>query len=136
MRRRRFAFLAVLLVALNASFWLASSVFALPVGGGIIQSLFGARLVRADVITMDAGKAMDTRIDRGVVTAVTTTTAPSVTLRERDGTSWTIPVSTTVTVRLGSQLGTLAQLRRGMRVMVSRPATGSADTIQVEGLGS
>ncbi|MGH2972058.1 MAG: hypothetical protein ACRDLE_08040, partial [Gaiellaceae bacterium] len=102
-----------------------------------IQSLFGSRLVRADVITMDAGKATDTRIDRGVVTAVVTTTTPppSVTLRERDGTSWTIPVSTTVTVRLGTQLGTLAQLHRGMRVMVSRPATGSAETIQVEGFG-
>jgi hypothetical protein len=136
MRRRRFVFLAVLLVAINASFWLATSVFALPAGGGgIIQSLFGARLVRADVISMEAGKATDTRIDRGVITSVTTIAPASVTLRERDGSFWTIPVSSTVTVRLGLQVGTLAQLRHGMRVMVSRPATASADTIQVEGFG-
>jgi hypothetical protein len=132
--RRRFAFLAVLLVAVNAFFWLAQSGFALP-GGGIIQNLFGARLVRADIIWMDGGKPTDTRIDRGVITSVTTAAPATITLRERDGTIQAIPLATTVSVRVGASLGTVEQLRRGLRVVVSRPATGPADTIQVEGFG-
>jgi hypothetical protein len=132
--RRRFALLAVLLVALNSYFWLAANGLALP-AGGVIQSMFGTRMVRADVIWMEGRKAVDTRVDRGVITAVTTTAPASVTLKERDGSSWTIPVAATVTVRLGSTYGTLDQLRQGMRILVSRPATGSADTIQVEGYG-
>jgi hypothetical protein len=132
--RRRFALLAVLLVALNAYFWLAATGLALP-AGGIIQNLFGRTMVRADVIWVDGGKVTDTRVDRGVITAVSTTAPASVTLKERDGSSWTIPVSATVTVRFGSTYGTLDQLRKGMRVVVTRPATGSADTIQVEGFG-
>jgi hypothetical protein len=130
--RRRFAFLAVLLVAVNASFWLAQSGFALPLGG-ILQQMFGGnRLIRADVIWQTTSGVQETRIDRGVIVTV----APDqVVLREKDGTQQTIPVASTVTVELGLRTGTAAQLRRGMRVVVSRPATGSADTIQVEGFG-
>ena len=46
MRRRRFAVLACVLVALNVFFWLAASGFALP-GGGIVQTLLGGRMIRA-----------------------------------------------------------------------------------------
>ncbi|HKB94570.1 MAG TPA: hypothetical protein VKC62_10095 [Gaiellaceae bacterium] len=134
MRRRRFVFLAVLLVALNASFWLAASVFALP-GGGFVQALFGRSMVRADVIWMENGKVSDTRVDRGVVTALSTVAPASVTLRERDGSSWTIPLAATVTVRIGATVGTLDLVHKGVRVVVTRPATGSADTIVVEGFG-
>jgi hypothetical protein len=56
-------------------------------------------------------------------------------LRERDGSTDTIPVSDGTVVRLGYQTGTTDQLRRGMRVVVSRPANEPADTIQVESLG-
>jgi len=130
--RRRFAFLAVLLVAVNAFFWLAQSGFALPMGG-ILQQMFGGnRLIRADVIWQTTSGVQETRIDRGVIVTV----APDqVVLREKDGTQQTIPVASTVTVEFGLRTGTAAQLRRGMRVVVSRPATGSADTIQVEGFG-
>ena len=132
MSRRRFAFLAVLLVAVNAFFWLAQSGFALPMGGILQQMFGGSRLIRADVIWQTTTGVQETRIDRGVIVTV----APDqVVLREKDGTQQTIPVASTATVELGLRSGTVAQLRRGMRVVVSRPATGSADTIQVEGFG-
>ena len=60
----------------------------------------------------------------------------SITLRERDRPSDVIPVSPTATVRLAFQTGTVSQLRRGMRVVVAKPANAPADTIQVEGLGA
>lgn len=134
MSRRRFAFLAALLVAVNAFFWLAQSGLALPMGG-ILQQMFGGnRVIRAEVVWQaPTGTVEDTRIDRGVITSVT---PDQIVLREKDGTTNTIPVASTVTVELGLRTGTVAQLRRGMRVVVSRPATGSADTIQVEGFGA
>jgi len=130
--RRRFAFLAVLLVAANAFFWLAQSGFALP-AGGILQQLLGGRLIRAEIVWLTpTGTVQDTRIDRGVVVTVS---QDQIVLREKDGTTDAIPLASTATVTLGLRAGSVAQLRRGMRVVVSRPATGAADTIQVEGLG-
>ncbi len=132
MSRRRFAFLAVLLVSVNAFFWLAQTGFALPMGGILQQMFGGGRLIRADVIWQTTTGVQETRIDRGVIVTVA---ADQVVLREKDGTQQTIPVASTATVELGLRSGTVAQLRRGMRVVVSRPATGSADNIQVEGFG-
>jgi hypothetical protein len=131
--RRRFGFLAALLVALNAFFWLAQSGFALP--SGIIQTVFGSHMVRAEVVWVNGGKVEDTRIDRGVISSITTTAPASITLKERDGTLATIPLASAVTVRYGASYETIDQLRKGTRVVVSRPATGAADTIQVEGFG-
>jgi hypothetical protein len=131
--RRRFALLAAVLVALNAFFWLAQSGFALP--AGIVQTLLGSRMVRAEVVWMNSGKVEDTRLDRGVITAIATTAPASITLKERDGTVATIPLSTSATVHVGAGFESLDQLKKGTRVVVSRPATGAADTIQVEGVG-
>ena len=131
--RRRFAVLACVLVALNAFFWLAGSGFALP-ASGIVQTLLGGRMIRAEVVWQSTdGTIQDTQLYRGVITAVSTT---SITLRERDRPSDVIPVSPTATVRLAFQTGTVSQLRRGMRVVVAKPANAPADTIQVEGLGA
>ncbi len=130
MRRRRFAVLACVLVALNVFFWLAASGFALP-GGGIVQTLLGGRMIRAEVVWQSAdGTIQDTQLYRGVITAVSPS---SITLRERDRPSDVIPVSPTATVRFAYQTGSVSQLRRGMRVIVARPANAPADTIQVEG---
>jgi len=128
--RRRFAFLATLLVAVNVFFWVAQSGFALP-GSGILQTLLGGRLIRADIIWQSGAGVEETRIDRGVITSVT---PEQLVLRERDGTLQTIPLATTVAVQ-GLRTGNVNQLRRGMRVIVSRPATAAATTVEIEGFG-
>jgi hypothetical protein len=129
---RRFAALAVILVAVNVFFWLAQSGFALPFGG-ILQQLLGGRLIRAEVVWQSpSGVVQDTRIDRGVVMSVT---QDQIVLRERDGTTDAIPLAPNATVTLGARTGTVLQLRRGLRVLVSRSANGPAETIQVEGVG-
>jgi hypothetical protein len=130
-KRRRFGILATVLVAVNVFFWLAASGFALP-GGGIVQTLLGGKMIRAEVVWQAPdGTIQDTQLYRGVVTAVSTT---SLTLRERDRTD-TLPLSSTVTVRYGAAVETVAAVHRGMRVVVARPATASVDTIQIEGYG-
>ena len=132
MNRRRFAVLACALVAVNVFFWLAESGLALP-GSGIIQSLLGGRMIRAEVVWQSPdGTIQDTQLYRGIITAVGPT---SITLRERDRPSDVIPVSSNAIVRVGYQVETVLQLRRGMRVIVARPANLPADTIQVEGYG-
>jgi len=131
--RRRFAVLATVLVAVNVFFWLAQSGFALPAGGGLIQTLLGGRLIRAEVLWLSPdGKVQDTRLDRGVVVSVT---PASIVLREKDASQQTIPLAASVTVRGLVQSGTIANLRRGMRVVVSRQANAPADTVQIEGFG-
>jgi len=62
---------------------------------------------------------------------ITLETAGTGRLRSSD----VIPVSPNATVRVGYQVETVSQLRRGMRVVVARPANLPADTIQVEGYG-
>jgi hypothetical protein len=129
--RRRFAIVLCALVAVNAFFWLASSGLALP-GGGLIQSLLGGKMIRAEVVWQAPdGSIQDTILYRGVITAVSPTT---ITLRERDRTE-TLPLSSTVTVRYGLQTASV-QIHRGMHVVAARPGpNGSIDTIQVEGVG-
>ena len=128
MTRRRFTILAVALVTVNAFFWLASSGFALS--RGLIQDLFGARLIRAEVVWQGPGGAIqDTEVTRGFVRSVNPT---AITLRERDRPNDTIPLSSTVGVR--GLVSSLSQLQRGMRVVVFRTANAPADTIVVEAL--
>jgi hypothetical protein len=122
MRRRRFMLLAVTLVALNTFFWLAASGLALP--RSIINSFFGNRMVRAEVIVQAPGGAEDWRIDRGVVTAASSS---SVTLREADGTVVTIGIASNAKVQ-GPK-----RLRPQMRVVVYHQANQPAELLQVEG---
>lgn len=131
---RRFAALAVILVAVNVFFWLAQSGFALSRAGGIIQQILGGRMIRAEVVWQTPnGTIQDTRLDRGVVMSVT---QDQIVLREKDGSMDAIPLAPNATVTLGARTGTVAQLRRGLRVVVSRTANGPADSIQVEGFGA
>jgi hypothetical protein len=131
--RRRFAVLAVVLVAVNVFFWLAGSGFALSSGGGLLQTLLGGRMVRAEVVWQAPdGTVRDSQLYRGVITAVSST---SVTLREKDRPADVIPVAPDAVVRSGVQVETVSALKRGMRVLVERPANAPADTIQIEGYG-
>lgn len=131
--RRRFAVLAVVLVTVNVFFWLAGSGFALPSAGGIIQTLLGGRMIRAEVVWQAPdGTVRDSQLYRGVITAIS---PGSITLREKDRPADVIPVAPDATVRSGLQVETTSALKRGMRVVVERPANAPADTIQVEGYG-
>ena len=107
MSRRRFAVLLVALVAVNAFFWLAQGSFALP--RAMIDRFFGPRMIRAEVILQAPGGVVnDFRLDRGVITAVT---PGSIDLRERDGSTVTIPVARTARVAGSPSVTTVAQLR-------------------------
>lgn len=126
--RRRFALLAVVLVALNGFFWLAQGSLAIP--QRLIDRFFGPRMVRAEVIVQSAGGSVrDYRIDRGqIVTAV----SGSITLRERDGTFVTIQVAPNVRIVVLGRPGDSSELRPNVRVLVFRQANRPADLIQVE----
>src|SRR4051812_11675494 len=99
--RRRFMFLAVALVALNTSFWLASNGFALS--KAVINDLFGPRLIRAEVLVQTPTGPVDYRIDRGVVVA---SAVDSITLRELNGELVTIPVAPDARVQGGGRVST------------------------------
>jgi len=131
MNRRRFMFLTLALVAVNSFFWLAQGGFALPVA--IINQFFGNRMVRAEVLVQAAdGSIQDWRIDRGTITAVTGT---SITLKEKDTTTVTIPVDPNARIQGSSRYSSLLQLRRRLRVVVYHQANLPAEIVQVEGAG-
>jgi hypothetical protein len=128
MSRRRFAVLACVLVAVNAFFWLAQGGFALP--RGVIDRFFGPRLIRAEVIVQaPSGVVNDFRLDRGVIASVV---PGSLDLRERDGSTVTIPVARRARVVGFGGVTTVRQLRPGMRVLVVHKANAPANLIQVE----
>ncbi len=130
MSRRRFAYLAATLVALNVFFWVAQSGFALP--PALIDRFFGPNLIRAEVVVGGPRAVNDFRIDRGLIV----TAAPgSITVRERDGTVVSIPVTPATKVMGGPGVTTVAQLRPPMRVLVIRKANEPAGQIRVEGPG-
>lgn len=133
-KRRRFAILATVLVAVNVFFWLAASGFALP-GGGFLQQMLGGRLIRAEIVWQAPdGTVEDTLIYHGVITAVSPT---SITLREKDRSADVIPLAPGATVRFGGQTATVSSLHRGLRVLIARPGGGvaAATMVQVEGFG-
>jgi hypothetical protein len=116
MRRMLLVPLAALLVLVAAS-----AAFAVGRATGIGQ-IFGGRMIRAEVVERD-GSVFD--LYRGRILAVG---SASITVREADGRSDTIPLapSTRVTgrtVRLG--------LRRGLYVTVVRRSGGPALVVQV-----
>ena len=131
MNRRRFMFLTLALVALNSFFWLAQGGFALP--AALINQFFGNRMVRAEVLVQAAdGSIQDWRIDRGVITAVSAT---SITLREKDATSVTIPLDPNAHIQGSSRYSSVLELKRRLRVVVYHQANLPAETVQVEGVG-
>jgi hypothetical protein len=124
MRRRRFILVATTLVALNTFFWLAGSGFALP--KSIVNQFFGPRMIRAEVIVQGATGAQDWRIDRGLVTAASTT---SITVKEADGTQVTVDLDP------GVRIQGAFRVRPRMRVVVYHQANAPADLVQVESSG-
>jgi len=128
-RNRRFVLLAGVLVALNLALWLAPAGLALR--QGIVRALFGPKLIRAEVI--EKGGA-DWRLDRGVILSVSSGT--QLTLREADGRIQAIPLSaTTKVIRFGVRLP-VTTLAPHWRVLVTWPANGAAQSVDVERIPS
>jgi len=133
MTRRRFLSLVATLVAVNSFFWLAQSGFALP--GAIINQFFGGNLIRAEVLVASPTGTQDWRIDRGVITAIAVTpTGTNVTLREKEGTSVTLPVDPNARVQGPARFSNVALLRRRLRIVLYHQANLPATLVQVEGV--
>jgi hypothetical protein len=131
MKRRRFLYLAIALVALNSFFWLAQSGFALP--QAIINQFFGGNMIRSEVlVATPTGGTQDWRIDRGVITAISGTT---VTLRERDATVVSVQIDPNARVQGSARVASVAALRKRLRIVVYRQADQPAALVQVEGVG-
>ncbi|HVS86012.1 MAG TPA: hypothetical protein VHD91_10300 [Gaiellaceae bacterium] len=126
---RRFAVLAAVLVALNVFLWIVPAGMALR--QSVINQLFGPAMIRAEVVVQSGpNSTQDYRIDRGVVTAAT---PAQVTLREQDGTVQTIPLAPSTRMSGVGRNGLAALVRRGVQVLVVRPANGAAISLDVEG---
>jgi hypothetical protein len=130
MRSRRFMFLAVALVALNAAFWLAGGALGLP--QAIVNQFFGGRMIRAEVILQSPAGPQDWRIDRGVITTVTA--GPTITIRESDGTIQTVAVDPAAHVTGPTRFAAPSLLRPRLRVVVYHQANAQAELVQVEGV--
>ena len=127
--RKRFAVLAIALVAVNVFFWLAQGGFAFP--QSLISQFFGARMIRSEVlIQAPDGTTQDYRLDQGVIIALS---AGTVTLRERNGDVVPIPIDPNAEVHFPFRTGTPSQLRRRMRVLAIRLANAPATNIEVLG---
>ena len=134
--RRPFTILATVLVAINVFFWLAGSSLGMTSGGGgLVQTLLGGRMIRAEILWLTPdGKVQDTRLDRGIVVSVAQP-PDTISIKEKDGSTQTIALAPNVTVRIGVSTVTTANLRRGQRVDVAQKANEPADTNQIEGFG-
>jgi hypothetical protein len=120
---RRFALLAAILATLSLTLFVAPG---LAIRKAIVAQLFGPRMVRAQVLEK-SGVQMN--LDRGVITQVNGT---QLTLREFDGRIQSIPLSaSTRVIHLGHQLS-LSSLAPRWRVLVTWPATGAAQSVDVE----
>jgi hypothetical protein len=122
---RRFVLLAGILVTLNLALWFASPGLALR--RAVIQQLFGSRMVRAQVYERNGA---EWNLDRGVITSV----SPSqLTLREADGRIQQIPLSaTTRVIGLGGHRVPVEVLGPRWRVLVTWPANGAAQSVDIE----
>jgi hypothetical protein len=124
MPSRRFILLAGVLLTLNVALWLAPAGLALR--KAIVTQLFGPRMVRGSVLEKNG---VQWNLDRGVITKVTPT---QLTLREADGRIQPITISSATRVfRLGRSLP-LSVLAPRWRVVVTWPAIGSAQSVDVE----
>lgn len=88
---------------------------------------FGPRMARAEAIVVIGGVSHDFQVDRGRVTAKTSS---SLTLRERDGTSHTIAIAPTAQITLGGQPVQLRRLRRGFLVITVRDGEAAAGWVK------
>ncbi len=122
---RRFVLLAATLVSLNLALWFASPGLALR--RAVIQELFGPKMVRVQVYEKNG---VEWNLDRGVITSISPT---QLTLKEADGRIQQIPLSpTTRVIGLGGHQIPATVLAPRWRVLVTWPANGAAQSVDVE----
>jgi hypothetical protein len=96
----------------------------------IVKQLFGPRLVRLETIEKKpVAGSTDWRVDRGVITVVSDT---QLTLREADGRIQQIPISSSTEVFRRGRILTPDVLASRWHVVVTWPATGDAQAVDVE----
>jgi hypothetical protein len=96
----------------------------------IVPQLLGPKLVRLEAFdSTSVGGSNDWRVDRGVVTSVNAT---QLTLREADGRLQAVPLSSATRVMHGGRQMPLSSLARRWRVLVTWPASGAAQSVDVE----
>jgi hypothetical protein len=112
----------------------AQSVVIDPVPGwfrkAIVAQLFGPKLVRLETIEKKpVNGSTDWRVDRGVITAVSST---QLTLREADGRVQSIPLAGTTEVFRKGRMFSPDVLSLHWHVVVTWPAIGAAQAVDVE----
>ena len=112
----------------------AQSVIVDPVPAwlrkAIVKQLLGPKLVRLESIEKQpVAGSTDWRVDRGVITAVSST---QLTLREADGRIQAIPLSSSTQVFRRGHLLTPDVLAARWHVVVTWPASGAAQAVDVE----
>jgi len=98
-------------------------------GASLGSYFFGPKLVRAEVVTNEAGTIHDYRVDRGKIQVVARA-SPSLTLLERDGTLVTVPVDPSANVTLNGVTVLFSRLRRGFTATTVRDGSAAASIVQ------
>jgi hypothetical protein len=98
-------------------------------GSSLGSFFFGPKLVRAEVVTNEAGTIHDYRVDRGKIRGIVRGSL-SLTLLERDGTLVTVPVAPTANVTLGGVTVPFNMLRRGFTATTVRDGPAAASIVQ------
>jgi hypothetical protein len=112
----------------------AQTVIVDPVPGwarrAIVKQLFGPKLVRLEAIEKKpVAGSTDWRVDRGVITAVSST---QLTVREADGRIQLVPLSSSTLVFRKGRILLPDVLAVGWHVVVTWPASGAAQAVDVE----
>ena len=112
--------------AVAAALLLSAPGFALP--RPYANYLFGPSMIRAEAVLMsDLGALQEYRLDRGTIRGVS---GSSVTLRERDGLVYRIPVSAATKVMLNGHSSSFSALRPGMEATATQRGAEPAQRLE------
>jgi hypothetical protein len=120
-KRTKALWALVALLLVNAVLLVTQPALALPYSLG--NYFFGPKMIRAEVLLKEPNGVRFYRIDRG---AIRDKQNGALTLRERDGTSVTIPISPAAAITVAGRPATMGLLRRGMTATVIWDGTNPA----------
>ncbi|MHB8060521.1 MAG: hypothetical protein ACYDHO_06785 [Gaiellaceae bacterium] len=93
-----------------------------------VRALIRSDLIRAEIVTYDAGTVGDYRVDRGVVRKLQ---GRRLTLLERDGSVVRIRLSSATLIKLDNRRVSSRRVRRGMRATAMRMGDATASWLQI-----